>query len=133
MRCAVWYQLYIFKNVKKLLSKSNAHPWVFFTFFKLYKKYQVAQCITYIWNVNTFSSLVNGLKGTWGQSNNFCWKWSFFIIKRNDNYKKLRKFTCKPQLTYFVCLFVFMTSLTQWYSLIVQDFATSHEKWLKTP
>ena len=47
------------------------------------------------------------LKGTWGQSNNFCLKWSFFIIKQNDMYKKLQKFTCKPQLTYFVCSFVY--------------------------
>ena len=49
--------------------------------------------------------------------------------------KKLQKFTCKPQLTYFVCSFACMTSPTQWYSLIAQDFATSQvrEKWLKTP
>ena len=28
-------------------TKSNTHPWVFFTFFKLYKWYQIAQRITY--------------------------------------------------------------------------------------
>ena len=48
------------------------------------------------------------LKGTWGQSNKFWLKWSFFIIKRNDIYKKFQKFTCKPQLTYFVCSFARM-------------------------
>ena len=75
------------------------------------------------------------LKGTWGQSNNFCLKWYFFIIKQNDIYKKFQKFTCKPQLTNFVCSFACMTSLTQRYSLIVQDFATSQvrERWSKTP
>ena len=30
-------------------TKSNTPPWVFFTFFKLYKWYQIAQNITYIW------------------------------------------------------------------------------------
>ena len=43
----------IFKNVKNthggalLLVKSNTPPWVFYTFFKLYKWYQIAQNITY--------------------------------------------------------------------------------------
>ena len=52
--------------------------------------------------------------------------------KQNDIYKK---FTCRPQITYFLCSFACMTSLTQSYSLIDQDFATSQvrEKLLKTP
>ena len=49
MRCAIWYHLYDFKNVKNthggvllLVAKSNTPSWVFFTFFKLYKWYQIA-------------------------------------------------------------------------------------------
>ena len=63
MRCAIWYHLYNLKNIKnthggalilvKLQAKTcnfnkiNSAPWVFFTFFKLYKWYQIAQRITY--------------------------------------------------------------------------------------
>ena len=68
----------------------------------------------------TFSAswwLVNAsgicLKETWGQNNSFCLKWSFFMLKQNCIYKKFQKFTCKPQLSYFVCSFACMTSLTQ--------------------
>ena len=56
MLCAIWYHLYNLKNVKnthggvlllvKLQAKSNTPSWVFFTFFKLYKWYQIAQRIT---------------------------------------------------------------------------------------
>ena len=42
------------------------------------------------------------LKWTWEHSKNFCLKWSIFIIKQNIN-KKLAKFTCKPQLAFFIC------------------------------
>ena len=31
----------------KAFTKSETPPWVFFTFFKLYKRYQIAQHITY--------------------------------------------------------------------------------------
>ena len=64
MFCAIWYHFYNIKNVKitdggvlllvklQLLAcnftKSNTPPWVFFTFFKLYKWYQIAQSITYL-------------------------------------------------------------------------------------
>ena len=50
-------------------------------------------------------------------------------------FRKNSKFAYKPQLTYVICSFAFMTSLTQRYSLIIPDFATSqvHEKWSKTP
>ena len=48
-----------------------------------------------------------------------------FIIKQNYIYKKLQKVTCEPQLTYFVCSFACTTSLTQIYSSIVQNFASS--------
>ena len=63
MLCAIWYHLYNLKNVKNthegvLLSvklqaedcnftKSNTPPWVFFTFFKLYKWYQIARSVIY--------------------------------------------------------------------------------------
>ena len=60
MGCAIWYHLHNLKNVKKShggvlllgklqaynFTKSNTPPWVFFTFFKLYKWYQIAQNIT---------------------------------------------------------------------------------------
>ena len=63
MRCMIRYHLYNLKNVKnthggvlllvKLQAeaesnfiKSNTPPWVFFTFFKLYKWYRIAQRIT---------------------------------------------------------------------------------------
>ena len=54
--CAIWYRLYNLKNMKYThggvlllvkLSKSNTLPWVFFTFFKMYKRYQMTQRITY--------------------------------------------------------------------------------------
>ena len=59
MRCTIWYHLYNLKNVKNThgevlvlvklqalactFTKSNTPPWVFFTLFKLYKWYQIAQ------------------------------------------------------------------------------------------
>ena len=64
MFCVLWYHLFNFKNVKythegvlllvklyanllKLyFTKSNTPPWVFFTFLKLYKWYQIGQRIT---------------------------------------------------------------------------------------
>ena len=63
MFCAIWYHLYNLKNVKNThggvlllvklqanlqVTKSNTPPLVFFTFFKLYKWYQIAQRITWI-------------------------------------------------------------------------------------
>ena len=56
MHSAIWYHLYNLKNVKNIhwgvlillnFTKINTPPWVFFTFFKLYKWYQIAQRITY--------------------------------------------------------------------------------------
>ena len=63
MLCPIWYHLYNLKNVNnthgevlilvKLQAKScnfskiNTPPWVFFTFFKLNKWYQIAQRTTY--------------------------------------------------------------------------------------
>ena len=56
MSCGIWYHLYNLKNVKNThegvlllacnFTKSNTPPWVFFTFFKLYKWYQITQRIT---------------------------------------------------------------------------------------
>ena len=64
MRYAIWYHLYNLKNVKnthkgvlilvKLQSeaynftKINTPSWVFFTYFKLYKWYHIAQRTTYL-------------------------------------------------------------------------------------
>ena len=63
MRCAICYHLYNLKNVKNThggvlllvklqakvcnFTKSNTPACVFFTFFKLYEWYQIAQHITY--------------------------------------------------------------------------------------
>ena len=50
MHCAIWYHLYNFKKVQNthaILLKATHLHWVFFTFFKLYKWYQIAQNITY--------------------------------------------------------------------------------------
>ena len=63
MFCGIWYHLYNFKNVKNIhgrvlllvrlqnkarnFTESNTPLWVFFTSFKLYKRYQVVQRITY--------------------------------------------------------------------------------------
>ena len=63
MRCAIWYHLYNLINVKNThggllilvklqakacsVTKINTLPWVFFTFLKLYKCYEIAQRITY--------------------------------------------------------------------------------------
>ena len=59
MRCAIWYHLHNLKIVKNThggvlllvnlqveacsFTKSNTPPWVLFTFFKLYKWYQIVQ------------------------------------------------------------------------------------------
>ena len=61
--CAIWYHLYNLKNVKNIhggvfilinlqasacnFTESNTAPWVFFTFFKLYKWYQIARSVSY--------------------------------------------------------------------------------------
>ena len=54
MRCAIWNHLYNLKNVKNThggvlisVTKINTLPWVFFTFFQIYKWYQIAQRTTY--------------------------------------------------------------------------------------
>ena len=51
MCCAIWYNLNNLKHVKNtyggvLLLVSNTSPWVFFTFLKLYKWYQITQNTT---------------------------------------------------------------------------------------
>ena len=63
--CVIWYHLYNFKNVKntyggvlllgksqalklQAVTKSNGPSWVFFSFFKLYKWYQIMQCIAFL-------------------------------------------------------------------------------------
>ena len=44
MRCEIWYHLYN-KKIEKTTMEER-YVWVFFTFFKLYKWYQIAQNIT---------------------------------------------------------------------------------------
>ena len=63
VRFAICYHFYNYKNVKNAhggvlilaklknllkFTKINTPPWVFFTFFKLYKWYQIAQRITFL-------------------------------------------------------------------------------------
>ena len=64
MHWTIWFHLHNLKNVKNThggvlilvklqalacnFTKINTPPWVFFTFFELYKWYQIAQCITYM-------------------------------------------------------------------------------------
>ena len=57
VRCAVQYHMHNLKNVKNThggvlllvnFNKSNTPPWVFFTFFKLYKWYQMVQSATFV-------------------------------------------------------------------------------------
>ena len=60
VRCAIRHHLYNFLKkypwrsvtLSKVATKSNTHPWVFFTFFKLYKWYQIAQSITVVRKYN---------------------------------------------------------------------------------
>ena len=57
MLCTFWYHLYNLKNGKNIhggvlasaynFTKSNTSPWIFLTFFKLYKWYQIALSISY--------------------------------------------------------------------------------------
>ena len=69
MRGAIWYHLHNLKSVKNTrggvlffvslqakacnFTKSNTLPWVFFTFFKLYERYQIAQRTTYSTTIAT--------------------------------------------------------------------------------
>ena len=63
MRCGIWYHLYNLRHVKNThggvlilicrlkacnFTKINTPPWVFFTFFKLSKWYQIMQRITHV-------------------------------------------------------------------------------------
>ena len=74
VRCAIWYHLRNLKSVKNThggvllyvklqaeacnFTKSNIPPWVFFTFFKLYEWYQIAQSTT---NVGFYHDFVSKL------------------------------------------------------------------------
>ena len=71
-------------------------------------------------SISKVSFLSFFLKGTWGQSNNFCLKLSFLFIKQNGINQDFQKFTCKPQLAYYVCSFACMTSLTSGHNSIIQ-------------
>ena len=73
--------------------------------------------IAWLHGISFLTNYLSGnlLKGTWDQTNNFCLKLSFFIIKQN----------CMPQAAYFVRSFACMTSLMSRYSLIIQNFSNS--------
>ena len=52
----------VFRLKAFTFTKNNTPPWVFFTFFKLYKWYQIAQNITSEFAINTWE-----LKNSWEQ------------------------------------------------------------------
>ena len=51
--CAIWYYFYELKKMwnthGEVLFSVLVPPWAFYTFFKFYKWYQVAQSTTYLW------------------------------------------------------------------------------------
>ena len=71
------------------------------------------------------TSVMKELKGTWGQSNNFCVKLSFLTMKQIGSNQNFQKFTCKPQLAYYVCSFSCMTLLTSRHYSKFRDFISS--------
>ena len=97
-------------------------------FLTIFTFYYFEKCL--LLNLNPTSYL----KGIWGQSNNFCLKWSFFTIKENKLKQKFQKFTCEPRLSYYVCLFAWMTSFAYRHCLINPYFVASRvgDKWSKT-
>ena len=68
MLCAIWYNFHnlkmrkrpmkecYFDEVAGYFTKSNTPQWVFFMYFKLYKRYQIAQSITYISYIFRFAT-----------------------------------------------------------------------------
>ena len=67
MLWAIFYHLYILETLKNAevcnFTESNNPPWVFFTFLKLYKWYQIAQNITYIQiSANIVQVMINTCK-----------------------------------------------------------------------
>ena len=73
------------------------------------------------------TSVMKELKGTWGQSNNFCVKLSFLTMKQIGSNQNFQKFACNPQLAYYVCSFSCMTSLTSRHYSKFRDFISSWE------
>ena len=90
MLCAIWYHLCNLKTVKNThggmlilvklqaeacnFTKINTPPWVFFTFFNLFKWYQIAQRTTYMfikWRYFKSSAVV-------------CWLWIKNINKHDS-------------------------------------------------
>ena len=103
MLCGIWYHLYNLKNVKNThgavlllvklqteawnFTKSNTAPWVFFTFFKLYKWHQTAQSIGII-SIKIFPERVSSS----GQLNIWSEQRKHYII-RLDAFKVNNKVT----------------------------------------
>ena len=85
MCCAIWYHLYYIKNVKNThggvlilvvklqtsacnFTKINSPPWVFFTFFKLYRWYQIGQrttilCLILAQKLPLYRNIVSKING----------------------------------------------------------------------
>ena len=67
MSCAIWYYLY---NIACKFTKSDTPPWLFFTFFKLCKWYQIMQSITYeicreLWHQKQWEKLLRKRLQLW--------------------------------------------------------------------
>ena len=87
--CAIWYHLYILKNVRNphggllLLVACNftksKTPWVFFTFFKLYKWYQIAQRTTQDFRLASFQNSSLAIR-MFCQMSRICRKLRFFLF-----------------------------------------------------
>ena len=112
MRCTIWYHWYNLKNVKntyggvlilvKLQSSSlqfckiNSPPWVFFTFFKLYKWYQIVQRTTYM-----FGTTLPFVESKFSPNHNACRiSMTPRQFTRHCNFEKISN----PQIAGLVCL-----------------------------
>ena len=65
-------------------------------------------CLKIYWNILLLCGIITFmfylLKEKLWPKNNFCFRWSFFIIKQNAINQKFKKFTSKLQLAYYVTL-----------------------------
>ena len=91
-------------------TKSNIPPWVFFTFFKLYKWYQMAQNITYIqyWKQQRSCKTLTYIRLSYfGSLESFYipWKYQIFrcfqeVYKETDDIKVVNTDLCLDVLHY---------------------------------
>ena len=90
----------------KLQAKSNTPPWVFFTFFRLYKWYQIAQRITWRWTWGIFpfsqSKVLTWVTSDKKRSISFYWwkLWLNILITQNHSrliiYEDISTFISPP-------------------------------------